>query len=175
MTVDYAHNHRAERNRHAKATALAAVARQLGVTSSSLAVGRGRRRDVWKAAGLTRAPSEDTWLAVVDVLGLDEPAPLRGPGRGTCLWHPDRPGRLYLGGWRCGECSPAALAGRPTVRPPAGTTLADRRDTRAGGAAVDELEPWIVAARRTGRTAAARAELATRVYRRGRSSKPGRF
>lgn len=173
MTVDFAHTDVAERNRLSKADALAAVALQLGVDANGLAVGTGNRRRVWKAAGLKRAPSEATWMAVVDVLGLPVPAPTRPQGpptSGPCLFHPGRPGRLYLCGYRCPECSPAALAGRTRPVPPPGTTAAERRPV--GAAHVDEFEPWVAAARaaspasRTG-CAVARAELATRVFRRG--------
>lgn len=167
MTSAYAHTRTAEQNRLAKAEALAAAARELGVDANGLAVGTGNRRRVWKAAGLKRAPSEDSWMAVVDLLGL--PAAARralGPAAGgPCLFHPDRPGGLYLGGYRCTECSPAALAGRTRPVPPPGTTAADRLAARAG-VAVD-AEPWVIAAKKRDRSAVGRARLATRVYERG--------
>lgn len=167
MKVNYAHTRTADQNRLAKAEALAAAARELGVGANGLAPGTGGRRRVWKAAGLTRAPSEDTWLAVVDVLGLPSVAARElGPAAGgPCLFHPDRPGRLYLGGYRCGECSPAALAGRTRPVPPPGTTAADRLAAR-GRVAVD-AEPWVIAAKKRDRSAVGRARLATRVYERG--------
>jgi hypothetical protein len=170
VTVDYAHTSTAERRRLEKAEALAAAARSLEVGASGLTVGGGRRRDVWKAAGLKRPPSEDTWLAVVDVLGLPD-ATGRAPGpakSGTCLFHPTRPGRLYLGGYRCEDCSPATLAGHTVPRPPPGTTFVERI-AAARSATPTDFEPWVVAAReaspahRAG-SAAARARLATRVY-----------
>lgn len=170
MTVDYAHTRTAGQRRLEKAAALAAAARALDVGAPGLAVGVGRRREVWKAAGLKRPPSEDTWLAVVDVLGLSvELGRAPGPAKsGTCLFHPDRHGRFYLGGYRCEECSPAAVAGRTVPRPPPGTTFADRLAAARSTAPV-ELQPWVVAAReaspahRSG-SAAARARLATRVH-----------
>lgn len=168
MSVDYAHTSRAERNRLTKAEALAAAARGLGIDARALAVGTGNRRKVWKAADMKRAPSEDTWLAVVDILGLAPPAPTRpvGPPRtGTCLFHPDRPGRLYLGGYRCEDCSPAALAGHARPVPPPGTTAADLLAARAS--APSELDPRDQSAKAHAHTAAERARLATRVYLRG--------
>lgn len=168
QAVDFAHTRAAEHRRLAKAEALAAHARLLGVDADGLAAGTGNRRRVWKAAGLKRAPSEDTWLAVVDVLGLPRtPQRPASVPAGCCLWHPDRPGRLYLGGYRCDDCSPAALAGRVVPTPPAGTTAADRLAAR--GRPVEELEPWIREARKASPahrngTAAARARLAERVY-----------
>jgi len=168
-SIDYAHTRTAEQNRLAKAEALAAAARELDVDANGLAVGTGNRRRVWKAAGLKRAPSEDSWMAVVDLLGLPPVAGRAlGPAvTGSCLFHPDRPGRLYLGGHRCAECSPAALAGRTRPVPPPGTTAADRLAARAGAAVVDAEPPWVTAAKKRDRSAAGRARLATRVYQRG--------
>lgn len=163
--VDFAHTRAAELRRLEKAEALAAHARLLGVDAGGLAAGTGNRRRVWKAAGFKRAPSEDTWLAVVDVLGL-RPTSLGG----RCLFHPDRPGHLYLGGYRCDDCSPAAAAGRIVPTPPPGMTATGLLAAR--GRHVDQLEPWIVEARKASPahrhgTAAARARLAQRVYLRG--------
>jgi hypothetical protein len=170
VTVDYAHTSRAEQNRLEKAQALAAVAGRLGVDANGLAVGTGNRRRVWKDAGLKRAPSEDTWFAVVDLLGVPAAvAPRQSPPTGCCLYHPDRPGRFYLCGYRCAECSPAAKAGRVVPAPPPGTT-AERRP--APGMSVDDVEPWVREIKRRRTSAIDRAALATRVYLRGLSN-PG--
>ncbi len=69
--VDYAHTAAAEVNRDRKATALAAAARELGLCADDVAVGGGHRRQVRRAAGITREPSEETWHCVAVLLGLD--------------------------------------------------------------------------------------------------------
>jgi len=77
--VDFAHTATAEANRDRKAAALAAKARELGLTAADLDVGGGHRRVVWKAAGLSRAPShEETWFAAAVLLGLDPGGGERG-------------------------------------------------------------------------------------------------
>ncbi len=47
-----------------------------------------------------------------------------------CRHHPGTPARLYLQGWLCDACSPAARSGHNLPTPPPGTTLADLRNAK---------------------------------------------
>ncbi|WP_029292228.1 hypothetical protein [Cellulomonas sp. HZM] len=163
MTVDYAHTRKAEENREKKAGALAAAARRLSVPAAGLAVGTGNRRRVWKEAGLAHAPSVETWHVAVQMMGEGEP-PAAGPRPRSCVYHPDRPGRLYLEGWRCDPCSPWARRTGSYPTPPPGTTLDDLRAARPP-AVVIELDTRIEAAKRHADTAAARARVAEVAHR----------
>jgi len=140
--VDYAHTARARANREQKASALAAACARLGVSSSGIAVGGGHRREVWRAAGLTRAPSEETWSVVAEILGpvpTEAPSEARssasaprsvrpsGSGPHRCRYGHDAPARLFMGGWLCAEHGPP-----PAPVPPPGSTLAERRARRGG-------------------------------------------
>jgi hypothetical protein len=109
--TDYANTAHARENRARKATALADTARRLGIRRSAIERGGGTRGRVWREAGLARAPSIATWAAVVELLRGD-PEP-DGPAQ-ACVNHPDRAGRLYLGGLLCDEeCAPWRRAGHP--------------------------------------------------------------
>ncbi len=104
-----------------EAAALAGAARALGVRADELAQRAGRRLEVWKAAQLPTSPAASIWEAAAALLAGEEvPALPVHP----CVFHQDRPARLYLSGWRCDECSPWARAGRPCPCPPAGQPLA---------------------------------------------------
>ena len=140
--VDYAHTARARANREQKASALAAACARLGVSSSGIAVGGGHRREVWRAAGLTRAPSEETWSVVAAILGPDVPAPAAvaarprtvrpsGSGPGRCRHGHDAPSRFYMGGWLCAEHSPAAT--RTSTFRAAPAAVDAHRAPRGGG------------------------------------------
>lgn len=147
-TIDFAHTPTARANRERKAHALATACLELGVTATGIDVGGGRRRDVWRAAGLKRNPSEDTWHVTATILNdLTPPNPtttststtthtapdLPPRARGECLYGCAGPARLYMRGWRCPEHAPA-----PPPTPPVGTTAAERRETfRAARAAED--------------------------------------
>jgi hypothetical protein len=114
MPVDYAHTALARENREKKAAALAAAARRLGVGTAGVAVGGGRRRDVWRAAGLDRSPSDDTWQLVRKLLAASPPADLAqvhtpGPARASSCNAPACDAdstHLYASGWWCDAHSP---------------------------------------------------------------------
>lgn len=132
MTVDYARTPTARANRERKAAALADTCRALGVTAAGIDVGGGRRREVWKAAGLTRAPSEDTWHLTATLLGPEpeptparETAPARRRSRSVCVYGCEGPVRQYVRGTFCEAHAPA-----PAPTPPPGTTAADLREKR---------------------------------------------
>lgn len=148
--VDYANTAHARENRERKATALAAAARQLSVTSNGIAIGGGRRRVVWKAAGLDRSPSEDTWAATAALLGEPEPRTPRGPQRRLCRYRDGRQAGLYLGGWLCDEHAPWAHgSGRPPTPPP-GSTAEDLRARRLELLAAEEAARTAVPMTRRG-------------------------
>ncbi|MCR6706591.1 MAG: hypothetical protein NVV66_18515 [Cellulomonas sp.] len=108
--VDYAHTRQARENREAKATVLAATARSMGVTTAGIQIGGGRRRGVWRAAGLERSPSEETWHLVHQLLAADPPTPALATARGCKPCNtpgcqaPDT--HLYPSGWWCDPHSP---------------------------------------------------------------------
>jgi hypothetical protein len=112
--VDYAHTALARENREKKAAALAATARRIGVGTAGIAIGGGRRRDVWRAAGLDRSPSEDTWHLVHQLLTASPPAgpaPVHAPGpsRASSCNAPACDAdstHLYPSGWWCDAHSP---------------------------------------------------------------------
>ena len=162
MTVDYAHTRKAEQNRAEKAKALAAAARDLGVPAAGLGLGEGNRRTVRLALGFSSV-SEDTWHLVVSLLSAD--APPAGPRPRGCALCAAPDARLYICGWRCTGCSPAATAGRTVPTPPPGTTAVDLRRDRTPLVQV-ENDPRIESARRHSSSAADRAAIATEAHRR---------
>lgn len=108
--VDYAHTPQALADRAVKAQALADAAASLGVTVDRLAPGGGMRRTVWKAAGLLRAPGEETWTAACELVAVAPPRvrrtqPCNTPGCTTEDTH------LYPSGWWCDPHSPWARRG----------------------------------------------------------------
>lgn len=132
MTVDYARTPTARANRERKAAALADTCRALGVTAAGIDVGGGRRREVWKAAGLNRAPSEDTWHLTATLLSPEpeptptrEPSPARRRSRSVCVYGCEGPVRQFVRGTFCEAHAPA-----PAPTPPPGTTAADLREKR---------------------------------------------
>jgi hypothetical protein len=135
--VDYANTATAQANREAKAAALASAARALGIAPGGLTVGTGHRRTVWKAAGLTRSPSEDTWHVAAQLLATAAPA--LGQQQRPCRYGDGRPAHLYLGGWLCDEHAPWARTGGIPVPKP-GTTLDDLRARRSQRLAAEEAE-----------------------------------
>lgn len=175
----FAHTAQAEENRAIKAAALAAAARASGVPVAELAIGRGGRRAVWKAAGLDRAPSEATWAAVADLMASDEPP--AGPRPQSCRHHPSRPGRLYLGGRLCDECAPWARAGHPEPRPPVGSTLAELRaaariaaDVRPASSSTVIDERAIASGKRRSTTSTYQAVRAAQEHRARKTRTAGR-
>ena len=129
--MDYAHTPHAEHNRRLKAQALAEAARSLGVPARDLAAGGGRRRDVARAAGISRAPSEATWALAAETLGPD-PVPVSSPRVRGCRYGCAGPARFFLMGWLCVSHAP------PPPAPNPGPTLADllaRRAARTPGVA----------------------------------------
>ena len=115
--VDYAHTRQARENREAKATTLAATARAMGVTTAGIAIGGGRRRDVWRAAGLDRSPSEETWHLVHQLLltaGTTTATAVAAARRcKPCNVPACRADdtHLYPSGWWCDEHAPWARRG----------------------------------------------------------------
>lgn len=111
--VDYAHTRQARENREAKATALAATARAMGVTTTGIAIGGGRRRDVWRAAGLDRSPSEETWHLVHQLLDAGTTAAAAARRCKPCNVPTCRAAdtHLYPSGWWCDPHSPWARRG----------------------------------------------------------------
>jgi ribosomal protein L34E len=83
----FAHTPTAAANRERKATALAAAAASLGVRVYELTMAGGtfagaeRRKRIRKVAGITAAPSVETWERA---LGLLEAAERTVPGASTC-------------------------------------------------------------------------------------------
>jgi len=176
--IDWAHTDKARHDREVKAQKLVAAARELGVPPTDLdltALGRSRRREVRKLAGVDSA-SEESWNEVVQILAEHMPAdmpPAATPSRSRLVRRcyvpscdvEDDTVLLYPGGPFCDAHQPGVLLGhgRPP-RPRAGTTLADLRAARPAVAVV--LDERVAAAKGKAHTAEARARLAEHVHRR---------
>lgn len=134
--ADFAHTSRARADREVKAAALAAAAAAQGLGPSDLSAGGEHRRDLLRAAGYKRA-SEESWHAAAVILAdmVDRTPPGAPRGQHRCSCGAPASAGLYLSGYKCPSCTPAALAGHPEPpRPPVGTTAAELRARRAGPA-----------------------------------------
>ena len=170
-TIDFAHTPTARANRERKANVLATVRLELGITPTDLDIGGGRRRDAWRAAGLTRNPSEDTWHVTATILNeLTPPAPttthtdLPARARGECLYGCPGSARLYMRGWLCPEHAPP-----PPPTPPAGTTAAEIRAARGLGG---ESPSWTVLDDRA--VASGKRRSSPRTFRAARAAEDAR-
>ncbi|GAA4627300.1 hypothetical protein [Cellulomonas oligotrophica] len=162
--IDWAHTQRAEHDRTLKAKALAVAARELGVPAAGLVVGGGGRRAVRRHAGLASA-SEETWHAASQLLAADAPPERPRPRACARCGHGERPVRLYLCGWRCDPCSPAALAGCSVPAPRADLT-ADALRARRAAALVPDLDPDLATAKASTRSAIERGRIAETAHQR---------
>jgi len=165
--IDWAHTDKARHDREIKAQALAAAARELGLRSTDLELGRSGRGPVRQRCGFASV-SEETWFEVVAILAETEPPPVVRPPR-EC-WTPscstaDETVHLYVSGPYCDVHAPWARNGGRRPVPPPGTTLDDLRAAVRDSATAVLLPERILAAKKRAHTAAERARIAEHAHR----------
>lgn len=167
--VDWSHTPKAERDRTVKAHQLANAARALGTGPEHLVVGcTEQRRAVRELAGMPRKVSEETWHATCVLLTDQTPADRVTPRpvrTRPCVRCGATPARLFMCGWRCHECTPAALAGRPEPAAPAPTPRTGHLTSRTAAVLAVEQDARLQAAKRNARTAADRARIGEHAHR----------